>query len=69
MKCMKRMRKTFFLNSSISLIACKIHKYKMFCRIENKEEKPQEICYHVDYILIYSLSFTNHCHKGVLPTL
>lgn len=43
--------KTLFLNSLISLIACKIYKYKMYCRIENKEEKPQEICNHIKYVL------------------
>lgn len=45
--------KTLFLNSLISLIACKIYKYKMYCRIENKEEKPQEICNHIKYVLTF----------------
>lgn len=45
--------KTFFLNSVISLIVCKIYKCKMYCRIENKEEKPQEICNHMKYILTF----------------
>jgi hypothetical protein len=40
-------RKARFLNSTISLIACKIYKYKMYCRIENKDEKLQEISIHV----------------------
>ncbi|XP_056007600.1 uncharacterized protein LOC130050839 [Ostrea edulis] len=39
--------KTLFLNSIISLIACKIYKYKMYCRLDNKDEKPQEICNHI----------------------
>lgn len=45
--------KTLFLNSLISLIACKIYKYKMYCRIENKDEKSQEICNHIKYVLTF----------------
>lgn len=47
--------KTLFFNSLISLIACKIYKYKMYCRIENKEKKPQEICNHIKYVLGFFL--------------
>lgn len=40
-----------FLSSLISLNARIIYKYKMKCKIENKDEKPQEICDHIKKML------------------
>jgi hypothetical protein len=45
--------KTLFFNLLTSIIACKIYKYKMYCRLENKEEKPEEICCHIKRVLFF----------------
>ena len=46
-------RKTLDLNFIISYIAFKIYKYKMYCRLEKKDEKEFEIRNHVKLSLVY----------------
>ena len=58
------------LNTSVSFVACKICKYKMYCRLESLEEREIEIrtCNHIKQNIVlmgkvFKYSKNIVCHK------
>jgi hypothetical protein len=47
--------KTIFLNNLISLIACKIYKYRIYCRLQNKKEQYHDIRNHIKGTLAFNV--------------
>ena len=56
------------LNTTISFVACKIYKYKMYCRLESLEERDIDIHNHLKHNItfmgnVFKYSKNMICHK------
>ena len=56
------------LNTTISFVACKIYKYKMYCRLESLEEREIDIHNHLKHNItfmgnVFKYSKNMICHK------